>query len=398
MAVIEESTGGCIDRFVEGSVNAVAGEPGVTLTSKIFQSAGYSGDLFFSQNLLSREPNSIAAVDLDPEWADYVTYVMDALLTAEAIGLSQKAAQDILESNKTALVPATWRDGDPILIEWILRAVAAVGNYGELYNRTIQPAVPRAGLNLLNENNTTGLLYSFPFGYKNDEFDRTLEPGPKIEELEERGTLRCGVHQRVGFAELVEESINGTNSTSWLGMDVEFCKAIAAALFRTEVDTLEIVSLDEGTGFMALDDETVDVVAGQLVTLSNKYREPTTGLSYSFSPPYFYSDGSLDKVYALATTKRDARFSAFVYWTVMALIYAEENKITPANAHILMPPVNLFGPHSKQMFIDSVVRVGNYGSIYNRTVGPFFPRTGRNLLNTLEGGGFGPQHLALPIT
>lgn len=392
-AQIEKSTTSCIELFAKGQVNAVAGEPGNTLSKQRFKEAGYTGRLVYSQNYLSREPTAITSLDQDPEWAKMVIFVMDALLAADSAGLTQDEAQ---EHNAGSLAIPEWEYADPFIVQRLLKAVAAVGNYGELYNRTIQPSFPRGGLNSLNEKNTTGMLYSLPFGYNNDEFDSTLTPGPKITELKERGTLRCGVHERPGFA----EQISGNNRTTWFGMDVELCKSIAASLLRTEVNTLEIISLDPGTGFMALEDGIVDVAAGERVTFANKYHEPTTGSSFQFSPPYFYSSSEgKDDVFALATSQTDAKFSSFVHWTVMALIYAEENRITSEDAHTSMPTVNLFGTDSKQMFIDCVVRVGNYGDIYNRTLGVLgIPRTGRNLLNSPSPKtGFGGQQLALPM-
>ena len=42
-------------------------------------------------------------------------------------------------------------------------AIAAVGNYGEMYERSLTELLPRSGLNTLNRG-TTGELYSMPLG------------------------------------------------------------------------------------------------------------------------------------------------------------------------------------------------------------------------------------------
>jgi hypothetical protein len=46
----------------------------------------------------------------------------------------------------------------------------------------------------------------------------------------------------------------------------------------------------------------------------------------------------------------------------------------------------------KQMFLDTIFEVGNYGDMYNRTMESIRPRSGRNMLN-----GGGAQQLGLPF-
>lgn len=389
-AVIEDSTSACIARFAAGDVNAVAGDYKVTLSEQRFRAAGYNDELFFTQNAFSREPNSIVTVDSDTEWTDLVNSVMDILYTAEGRNLTQEAAQSLLSSGEP--LGDEWEGVDTVLTTLIMNVVATVGNYGEIYERTIQPAMQREGLNLLNnfENGRTGLMYSRPIGQNHYVMDETMDPGPTIAALRERGEVKCGVYERPAFADFNQ------TTEKWSGLDIELCKAVAAALFRTEEESLDIVSLDADTGFMALMDGSVDVLAGQAVTLTNKYSETSTGgLSFSFSEPYFYgSDGG---AIGLATSREDTQFSDFVYWVVMGLVHAEEHQITSINA-TAMPVVNFFGDGRKQMFIDCVSRVGNYGEIYVRTLGSSIPRQGRNLLNTYDSGtGFGPQQFAVPV-
>ena len=95
----------------------------------------------------------------------------------------------------------------------------------------------------------------------------------------------------------------------------------------------------------------------------------------------------------MATRSTDNTWSSFVYWTLTALVYAEENGIDSTMA-IEMPPVSLFGESLFQCFRDSIAGVGNYGEIYNRTIGTSVPRLGANLLNVAP---YGPQQVGYPL-
>ena len=77
----------------------------------------------------------------------------------------------------------------------------------------------------------------------------------------------------------------------------------------------------------------------------------------------------------------------------MATIYAEEEFIH-RNRAAEMPVVRLFGPGFVQMFRDAISPFGNYGEIYDRTVGKRIDRAGRNHLNVIP---FGPQQLPFPF-
>jgi hypothetical protein len=54
------------------------------------------------------------------------------------------------------------------------------------------------------------------------------------------------------------------------------------------------------------------------------------------------------------------------------------------NDAIEMPFVDLFGASYHRMFQYVILGLGNYGDIYERTLGSLLPRSGANLLN--DGG------------
>jgi len=82
-----------------------------------------------------------------------------------------------------------------------------------------------------------------------------------------------------------------------------------------------------------------------------------------------------------------------VFWTVDALVYAEESGITKSKSNS-MPIVNLFGKGFSRMLRDAIGTVGNYGEIYSRNLEPSIPREGLNRL--VQDNTTGPLYLSFP--
>ena len=77
--------------------------------------------------------------------------------------------------------------------------------------------------------------------------------GGLLGEVQERGTLRCGVNEAVPGFGLVDEA------GEYAGFDIEFCKAVAAAVLG-DSEAVEYVSLDTETRFTALQAGDIDVL------------------------------------------------------------------------------------------------------------------------------------------
>ena len=91
----------------------------------------------------------------------------------------------------------------------------------------------------------------------------------------------------------IRTTLNGDEQ--WEGIDADYCRALAAALFASsDTDVLEFVEV-QGTddGLVALADGKVDVLAGGEVTLERDVLNPTTGRGFSFTTPYFYFPSTL---------------------------------------------------------------------------------------------------------
>ena len=406
--------------------------------------------------LHSKEPLSIMTrqqQDDDPQFSDFVNWVLNALITAEAYNLTQEGGI-IMKSNYSDLFPTTTVFGSNYT-NMFRNAIAAVGNIGELWDRTFPGSRPI--VNTINDG-STGLLYSFPFGdttlgggsssssstttTKTDTTSSTLDAIKN-----RRKMLRCGiVGNRIGFAnqqqhQQQQQHINNTttegidkvstHSNDWDGIDVDMCRGIAAALFGSQPTTatttttndtsteyLVLVELTNATqGFLALTNDEIDVFAGAPYNLQNDVKEPTTGVGYAFSPIYYYDqqqqkqqqqqqeeeeeedgvDGSeVRELLALATREEDddPQWIDFVRWIVFAIIYAEEEGITSTTA-TSMPIIELYGSLNKQAFRDLILAVGNYGDIYQRNLEDIIPRSGRNLLSNATTKT--PQYFPFPL-
>ena len=117
----------------------------------------------------SKEPYGPVVRRDDQEWFDVIRWVLSALIQAEELGVTSANAE---EMRRTSTSPDVRRllGADPLLGNalkldpaWAFNAVRAIGNYGELFERTLGPKTPiglERGLNRLWTDG--GLMYSWP--------------------------------------------------------------------------------------------------------------------------------------------------------------------------------------------------------------------------------------------
>ncbi|MBY0431400.1 MAG: amino acid ABC transporter substrate-binding protein, partial [Rhodospirillales bacterium] len=92
-----------------------------------------------------------------------------------------------------------------------------------------------------------------------------------LDDVRQRGALRCGANPIVGYAIPNE-------SGKWVGFNVDFCRALAAAIFK-DAERFEVVPVESKTRFRALANGTVDLlVDGTTWTLE---RDVTMGFSFA---------------------------------------------------------------------------------------------------------------------
>ncbi|HUY04412.1 MAG TPA: amino acid ABC transporter substrate-binding protein [Rhodocyclaceae bacterium] len=118
--------------------------------------------------LISKEPLGPVVRRGDDEWFTIVKWVVFALIDAEEYGVTQGNVQAMKASANPAvrrLLGSTGDSGKPLGLDrnWAARAVAAVGNYGEIFRRNVGAGSPLKlgrGLNALWTQG--GLMYAPP--------------------------------------------------------------------------------------------------------------------------------------------------------------------------------------------------------------------------------------------
>jgi general L-amino acid transport system substrate-binding protein len=108
-------------------------------------------------------------------------------------------------------------------------------------------------------------------------------PAQTLKAIQERGSLNCGVSEGLyGFSAPNEKG-------DWSGFDVDFCRAIAAAIFN-DTTKVKFVPLGAGSRFSALKSGTIDVLSRD--TTWTMSREISLGL-YFAAVTYYDGQGFL---------------------------------------------------------------------------------------------------------
>jgi len=117
---------------------------------------------------ISKEPLTPAVPAGDDQWFDTVKMVLFGLVNAEEMGVTQANVEDMKTSDNVGVrrllgSEGEWGQADLGLeADAVAKAVAAVGNYGEIYDRYLGPDalnIPRGPNRLWTDG---GLLYAPP--------------------------------------------------------------------------------------------------------------------------------------------------------------------------------------------------------------------------------------------
>jgi general L-amino acid transport system substrate-binding protein len=119
--------------------------------------------------LISKEPLAPLVRRGDDEWFAIAKWVPNALIEAEEFGITQANIDELKASSKDPAQQRLVGSGDDLgkLLgldkDWSYRAIKAVGNYGEVFERNVGPKsvlkLPRGSNNLWNKG---GLMYGLP--------------------------------------------------------------------------------------------------------------------------------------------------------------------------------------------------------------------------------------------
>jgi general L-amino acid transport system substrate-binding protein len=125
-------------------------------------------------DVLSKEPLSPATVNADPAWADAVRWTVYALMQAEELGITKANLEARLAEARANVQLADLRrflgiEGDfgkqlGLPADFTVRAIQAVGNYGEIFDRNVgQGSKLKLDRGLNKQWTEGGLIYSPPF-------------------------------------------------------------------------------------------------------------------------------------------------------------------------------------------------------------------------------------------
>ena len=119
--------------------------------------------------LISKEPLGPMVRRGDDEWFAISKWVIYGLIEAEEYGVTQANVDQMIKDSKDPVIGrltgSTEDTGKLMGLEkdWLVKAVKAVGNYGEIFERNVGPKTPLAlprGQN--NQWNKGGQMYAFP--------------------------------------------------------------------------------------------------------------------------------------------------------------------------------------------------------------------------------------------
>ena len=128
------------------------------------------GDPVILPEIISKEPLGPLVRQGDDEWADIVRWTLNALIAAEEYGVTSTnvselaAGTDNPEINRLLGTEGELGAMFGLENDWAQQAIAAVGNYGELFEQNIGESTPIGLARGLNAQWTDGgLLYAPPF-------------------------------------------------------------------------------------------------------------------------------------------------------------------------------------------------------------------------------------------
>jgi len=365
-ALRSESHVASLLEFGKGKCNVIMADASILISEASARGAGYEGEYKFAKTVFQQAPNVAVLRPDDPKFADFVSFALQSVFAADLRNLSKSTA-DTFE--QTDLFGEYYKN-------MFRNAIRSVGTFPELLDLHFGAGRTTVPISAPN-NGSTGLLFPYPLG----DVEQTREGRPlsaRMLSLIEKGRLRCGVVvNRPGFANKTDDNSMG----GFAGMDIDYCRAVAAALFHGGSDSVDFVVLDNiSDGYVQLASGEIDLLAGATWTLENDVQEPRTGFGFSFSKPYFYGYSEMEDNFCLAVRQDDHDWDTFVYWVVMATIIAEDRGINLANS-TKMPEVFVFGSEYNRMLRDAILAVGSYEEIYNRNLEGIVARGGRNVLN-----------------
>ncbi|CAN5719464.1 amino acid ABC transporter substrate-binding protein [soil metagenome] len=118
--------------------------------------------------VISKEPLGPLVRQGDDQWADINRWIVNALIVAEELGITRENVEELAadgtddpEANRLLGVEGEFGAMFGLENDWAVRAIAAVGNYGEVFEEHLAPLGLERGLNA--QWSDGGILFAPPF-------------------------------------------------------------------------------------------------------------------------------------------------------------------------------------------------------------------------------------------
>ena len=279
---------------------------GSALPEESARQAGFTDEYTVGSSVVSKEPLVIAYYDKVPEYISFLNWVLLSLFAAADEDITQSNAQEFPQTNSF---------GDEQRYAFS-NAIKAVGNMKEILARDDISLVQDTS----NDDRSTGLIVPYPVGPA--PYRGRFDSEDVIGQIMKRGRLRCGI--RTGRPGLGERQESGIFS----GLDADYCRGVAAALFSnvaSDQPPIELIEFSQpSAGVDLLSSGKADIVAGIELSLRSKNQSLTTEFSYSFSQPYYFrqddDDSSMRYVILLPESHGGADASANHYSACLSFL------------------------------------------------------------------------------
>ena len=135
------------------------------LASFRFQQGPKATEHTLLPEIISKEPLGMMVRKGDDKFFDLVRWTLFAMIQAEESGVTSKNVDDMLKSTNPDIKRLLGTEGDMgkalgVDNKWVVNVVKAVGNYGEMFDRTVGPlGIPRGINNIWSKG---GLHYPPP--------------------------------------------------------------------------------------------------------------------------------------------------------------------------------------------------------------------------------------------
>ena len=139
------------------------------LAGAVTTAAPKPADYVVLAQTISKEPLGPFTRNGDEVWSDIITWLHYGLIEAEELGVTSANADEMTKSSTPAIQRLVGTAGDlgsrlGLDNKWMLQAIKAGGNYGEIFERNVGKASPLKLDRGLNATwNKGGLMYALPF-------------------------------------------------------------------------------------------------------------------------------------------------------------------------------------------------------------------------------------------